>query len=216
MTAPRLAAAGILLVAAIVADTRLDRLVESGAAVEAAARLPLREFPRSIGLWRVDSFELPARQMRLLGADDYLRADFLPSDGSPAISAYVGYYANSDRAAQHLPTICYGGSGWLEVYSGSALLDAGKQPPLRVSEMVFDSAGEKQLVIYWISMSGYEGAGSAMRKWARLTQALAGKGRAGAAKIEVATSIDISRETAQARLETFLRVFLPELEVFIP
>jgi len=215
MMAPKLAAAGILLAAAILADTRLDRLVEPGVASE-AARLSFREFPRSVGPWRVDSSDLTRRQIRLLGVDDYLRADFLPLDGSPVISAFVGYYANSDRAAQHLPTVCYGGSGWLEVHSDWVDLDAGGKRPLRAKETVFESGGEKQLVIYWISMSGYQGAGSAMRKWARLRQALAGKGRPGAAKIEIATSIDTTREAAQARLETFIRVFLPELKDFIP
>lgn len=215
MKGARFLAAAALLATAIAADWQISRGMELSAVATEAQRTPFREFPSTVGTWSVDTYELTARQMELLSVDDYLRADFA-SSGSGAISVYVGYYRNPDRATQHPPTICYPGSGWVQSYDTTAALKAPGSARLTVKETVFERGTEKQLVVYWYSASGYVGADVSWQKWARLKRLLSGGAPAGASKIQIAIPIETTREAAEKRLEAFLGDFVPALDGFIP
>lgn len=215
MRKSRLVIAAVILAAGIAAERGMSSAM-ARAAQAGTARLSFEEFPRVVGRWRAERGNLTERESELLRVDDYLRAEFYPPDGSSAVSAYVGYYGNPDRATQHPPTICYPGAGWLKAYEAPTRLKAGQSGEIEVQETVFQRGDERQLVVYWYQTPGYSGARTGRQKLVRLMRTLSGKAPAGAAKVQIALKIDTSREAAEKQLEGFLSDFLPELRRFVP
>ena len=212
----RFAIAAIILLGAVALNHRFDRLVVLAASRGEADRADFAEFPPVVGKWRAETTELSERELELLDCDDYLRADFTDPAGS-RVSVYVGYYTNPDRATQHPPTICYPGAGWREDYEGTVTLDVpGLEGGLPVTVTIFERDGQRELVAYWYSLSGYTAANATWQKVARLRSILAGRPIAGSSKIQVAVKVETTREDAQKELQEFLAEFLGALESFIP
>ncbi len=216
MRLSRFAAAVAILVGAIALDARLDLLSAWAAQRSEAGRARFEEFPSSVGRWDVEAQSLTEREEELLYVDDYLRADFVDSGGG-RLKVYVGYYASPDRATQHPPTICYPGAGWQKSYESEWVLQsAGLAGGLQVKATAFERNGQKELVVYWYSMTGYTGANASWQKLARLRSILTGGVLPGASKIQIAVSVETTPEEAKGRLEEFLEEFLPVLDAFVP
>lgn len=208
--------AAIILLGALAINHRFESLVALAASRGEVDRAEFAEFPPVVGKWRTESMELSERQLELLACDDYLRADFTDPAGR-LVSVYVGYYTNPDRATQHPPTICYPGAGWGEVYDRTTTLEVpGLEDGLPVTMTLFERDGQREMVVYWYSLSGYTAANATWQKVARLRSILAGRPIAGSSKIQVAVNVETTREDAQKKLQEFLAEFLPALESFIP
>ena len=210
------AIAFVILLAAVAVNRRFDQLVVLAATRSETDRKSFSEFPPVVGKWRAETEELSERQLELLACDDWLRADFTDPAGE-LVSVYVGYYTNPDRATQHPPTICYPGAGWREIHEGSAVLHVpGLERGLPVTVTIFERDGQREMVVYWYSLSGYTASNATWQKIARLRSILAGRPIAGASKIQVAINVETTRENAQIMLEEFLGEFIPVLETLIP
>jgi EpsI family protein len=216
MNRSRFIIAAAMLALAVVVQLQIDRAYALAATRSAASRLEFREFPKSVGRWRGEFSVLTDNESRLLAVDDYLRAAFTSDYQPGAISVYAGYYRNPDRATQHPPTVCYPGSGWLKTHEARVALDAGNAGKIAVQETVFESGQKKTLVVYWYSLAGYTGADASWQKAVRLARLLSGKGVTGMMKVQVAVTVDTTRQEAEERLEAFLADFLPVLEQFSP
>ncbi len=216
MKTSRYVIAGLILLGALAADKRLDSMVALAASRSEEHRVEFAQFPTTVGDWRVDILELSDRELELLEVDDYLRADFRSPLGR-AMSVYVGYYTNPDRATQHPPTICYPGAGWRIEQDGLASLEvSGLERRLPVTITVFERGDQREMVVYWYSLSGYTASTPTWQKIARLRSIFAGRPISGASKIQIAVSMEGGRDRAKQDLQEFLAAFLPALNQFIP
>jgi exosortase D (VPLPA-CTERM-specific) len=182
-------------------------------------RTPLALFPDDIGGWEGKRNTLPAITERVLGADDYLTADFERAGASP-VNLLIAYYnSQATGGGIHSPEVCIPGSGW-EV-SRWTTVDTGLVSPggqaLSVNRAIIQKGLNRQLVYYWFEQRGTSFTSDYMAKGhAILDSALLG--RTDGALIRTITPIaaDESPEAADERLVEFLRLSLPVIPDYVP
>jgi EpsI family protein len=152
----------------------------------------------------------------VVGADDYLLADFAAGGHGTEVNLWVAYYDSLLGGwHHHTPTTCLPASGWEYVTLGmhrTGLVDHGGAP-LTVNRGVVVK-GDRRLVMYfWMELRGRSVGRLQKVKFHNLWDSLR-TGRSDGALVRVYTSLAPGEEPAAGdrRLRAFLAQAYPYLE----
>jgi exosortase D (VPLPA-CTERM-specific) len=117
-------------------------------------RLPeaVGSFPLALDQWQGRAETLDSRIVALSGAEEAFNAAYFSPSGE-IVSLYMGYRGSPFTESEnffHSPDVCLPSLGWKTVESGNHVIQAvpgfGR---LRVSKMLIEKTGVRQLVYYW-------------------------------------------------------------------
>ena len=187
------------------------------------SRQPLSALPMTMSDWkgRTDP-PLTDKELRVLGADDYLMRSYFGSRKSAGL--YIGYWSTQKRgAAVHSPLNCLPGSGWEPAshrYLRVAVPGLASSPgDVEVNRYVIQKGLDRQLVLYWYQSHGRVIASEYWGKFYLVADAMR-LGRSDTAIVRVATPIADSTAAAESAAERraveFVQQLFPLLTEFIP
>jgi exosortase D (VPLPA-CTERM-specific) len=184
-------------------------------------RRSLGTFPMQLDAWQGKRNLLDPTIERVLGANDYLIADYSRPDGTTPVNLFVTFY-KSQTAGEgiHSPEVCIPGSGWevsrwaktpLSVSNGS------KTVTFDANRAIIQKGLERQLVYYWFEQRGRKVTNDFVAKFYTLWDSIS-KSRTDGGLVRVVTPIAQSEpdSAADARLKAFLQDALPMLDDYVP
>jgi len=187
---------------------------------EPVERRPFAVFPRQIEGWSGTSTRLDADIEEVLGADDYLQANYLSPDGGELVNLFVAFYdKQTEGEGIHSPEVCLPVGGWeiftLEPYSVDMTETGYGQ--FEVNRAVIQKGLSKQLVYYWFEQRGKRMTSDIKAKASVIYDSLT-MGRSDGALVRFVTPIgkDEDDADADARLQWFMSKSLKRLPEFVP
>ena len=182
-------------------------------------RLPLGVFPLQFGAWSGQSTVLDRDIERVLGADDYLIANY--QNGNEDVNLLMTFYnSQTEGSGIHSPEICLPGGGW-EVSKWRqkqvTVEDNGGSYDFPVNRAVIRRGLERQLVYYWFEQRGHRLTNDFEVKFSSMWDTVAA-GRSDGGLVRVVTPIGQSEDEDEAdrRLQTFLHQVVPLLTEYYP
>jgi exosortase D (VPLPA-CTERM-specific) len=184
-------------------------------------RQVLAAFPMEFDGWKGQvGPKLDSAIEKVLGADDYLLADYSAAGQLASVNLFISFYnSTTDGTGIHSPEVCIPGGGWevsnwrqTQVQTGNAAV-----PPFTVNRAIIQKGQRKQLVYYWFDMRGRRFASEYEAKiytvWDSLT-----KSRADGALIRFVTSVEPGEPEAVAdkRLADFLASVIKIIPDYVP
>ena len=142
------------------------------------------------------------------------------NDQGRRVSFYVAYYEKqSEGKSIHSPESCLPGSGWRFEESGTVRISGTPQTfgEMQVSRAVVQHDGITEIVYYWFSQRGRTLTNLYQLKLYNFLDALLMQ-RTDGALIRLITPVYKSENDAdaEARLQDFMRDFVPVLHEYIP
>ena len=156
---------------------------------------------------------------RVLGADDYLIADFNKSGEVASVNFLISYYnSQTSGSGIHSPEVCIPAGGWEVSQWQQSKVSVGEQPgqQFAVNRAIIQKGQSRQLVYYWFEQRGRRLTSDYVAK-AYTVWDSASRGRSDGALMRVVTVIDGKDIAgAEARLLRFLEDMLPKIPEFVP
>jgi EpsI family protein len=178
-------------------------------------RLPLREFPSEIRVWKGEDQSLDPKVLAALGVTDYLNRIYRSQAAQP-VQVYVGYYQTQRTGeAIHSPKNCLPGSGWEPVQSDRLQVKIPGYPPIVVNSYLIEKGLDRDLVFYWYQSQGRVVASEYSAKLWMAVGAVT-RNRTDGALVRLVTSAQDGEDNARARLVIFAREIYPLTRQFIP
>jgi exosortase D (VPLPA-CTERM-specific) len=181
-------------------------------------RLRFADFPMEIGDWRGTPAFLDFQIERVLGADDYVMADYRPSDPIESVGLLIAYYrAQNEGNGVHSPEVCLPAGGWeVSRWEQKAVKQDGNFENLNVNRAIIQKGVSRQLVYYWYQQRGRSITNDYLFKTYTVLDSII-NGRSDGALVRVITPIEgADIAAAERRLGAFLTVALPTLPDFVP
>ena len=174
----------------------------------------LLTYPLTLGEWQGAPSFLDATIDDVLGADDYLLADF--DHGGKTVNLWVAYYDSLlDGSHYHSPTTCLPGAGWEYVEYGTRTIPAVAPTgaTLLVNRGVIVKGDQRIVMYFWLELRGRAVAHLQKAKFFNLWDSIA-TGRSDGALVRVYTPLrpDEAPAAGDARLVEFLKRAYPNLE----
>jgi exosortase D (VPLPA-CTERM-specific) len=192
---------------------------QAGKSPEPIARQTLAEFPMESDGWTGKRGLLDRDVQKVLGADDYLLADFSSASGAPPVNLLVSYYASqTEGSGVHSPEVCIPAGGWeVSKWGQIAVETSGPlKQTLSVNRAIIQKGQSKQLVYYWFEQRGRRLTSDYLAKAYTVWDSISRK-RSDGALVRVVVSIDKAGvEVADRRLSEFLGFALMKLPDFVP
>jgi exosortase D (VPLPA-CTERM-specific) len=184
-------------------------------------RQTFSSFPLKINNWQgVPGPKLDPIIAQVLGADDYLTADYIAAGDQAQVNLFIAYYnSTTDGTGIHSPEICIPGSGWEVLSWQQAKVETGDAaiPAFTVNRAIIQKGGIKRLVYYWFEQRGRRLASEYTTKlitvWDSFTKA-----RADGALVRFVTPLSRGEpeSLADKRLTSFLSSFIRIIPDYIP
>jgi exosortase D (VPLPA-CTERM-specific) len=181
----------------------------------------LATFPMDIKGWKgLPGPKLDPTIEKVLGADEYLLADyFAPGDQVP-VNLFITYYIKATGGPGiHSPEVCIPGGGWevsrwqrAQVTTGDAAI-----PAFTVNRAIIQKNQSRQLVYYWFEQRGRhltsEYTAKLYASWDAITRS-----RTDGALVRFVTPISPGEpeSVADKRLTAFLASFIKVIPDFVP
>jgi len=182
-------------------------------------RLPLGIFPMQIGDWEGQSTFLDREVERVLGADDYLVANYTSS--GRLVNLLVTFYnSQTEGAGIHSPEVCIPGGGW-EVSQWEqvrvVVQNGGQSQVIPVNQAIIQRGLERQLVYYWFEQRGLRTTNDYEVKLMSMIDTIT-KGRSDGGLVRLITPLgsNESVESGALRLNGFLEEMMPIMPRYIP
>lgn len=174
----------------------------------------LAVFSPTLGPWHGTRYYLDNKTLKALDLSDYTAMVYRTSE-SPPVDFYVAYYSSQRKGESiHSPETCLPGAGWVLENAQPYILNLYPEFQGRtINRMVMRTSDRFQLVYFWFDLRGRTVVNAYQIKlynfWDALTQR-----RTDGALIRVITPVlpSESLNTADQRLQDFLRYALPELD----
>ncbi len=210
---PLLACTVLTLLATLVAATTLTpkRLIPD--------RQRLESYPMQLGQWTGQKSFLDFEIERVLGADDYLIADYQGQQDS-SVNLLVSYYKSQNEGSGiHSPQVCIPGGGW-EVSNWVQVpvtITGPAAQTFSVNRAIIQKGLNRQLVYYWFDERGRKFTNDYLAKGYTVYDAIA-TGRSDGALIRVVTPVASNETIEQAgqRLTEFLGLALAPMNNYVP
>lgn len=220
---------GAILVGALGLSASLEHRDEA-----IPSRTDYAEFPLKVGNWVGHRQVMEQQYIDALKFDDYVLADYvynpdagsavsssgLPSRFRMPVNFYSAYYASQRKGESiHSPRSCIPGGGWRimshEVVTMDGVLLYGQ--PMKLNRLLIQKGEDRQLVYYWFQQRGRDLTNEYVVKWYLFWDALT-MNRTDGALVRLTTLAPKGEDiaAADARLQDFLNVSLPELDKYIP
>ncbi|WP_420336501.1 VPLPA-CTERM-specific exosortase XrtD [Roseibium sp.] len=182
-------------------------------------RLPLGIFPMHVENWQGRATILDREIERVLGADEYLLADY--ENNETSVNLLMTFYRSQTKSSGiHSPEICLPGGGWevskweqksINVGTG----DAAKT--IEVNRAVIQLGLRRQLVYFWFEQRGKRITNDFEAKFVSMWDTFF-EGRSDGGLVRVVTPIAPGEdvELADERLQSFLHNVEPMLPEYFP
>ena len=203
-----------LLAVLTVAVTALHLAVTTGAA---PPRAGLVRYPMTLGEWSGLRATLDPDVARVLGASDYLAADYVTPGASAPVGLFVAWYARqADGTGLHSPEVCLPAAGWEIASLDRATLDAGGDS-FAVNRAIIQNGLDRQMVYYWFEQRGTRLTSDWQAKFSAVRDGLL-TGRSDGMIVRFTTPIgrDEDEAAAEARLRALAAEALDPLAPLIP
>jgi exosortase D (VPLPA-CTERM-specific) len=180
----------------------------------------LDKFPLKLANWSAQSRQALARDfLKKLDLSEYVIADYQNAKGRQ-INTYVAYYERQSKGKSiHSPATCLPGSGWSFDESGTVLISGlrGNPETMKVSRAVTQYGQSTQITYYWFAQRGRILNNAYQLKLYNFWDALTMQ-RTDGALIRLITPVYKNEKIADAdaRLQNFMKAFVPVLEEYIP
>ena len=195
-------------------------VVRSGAEAPPTDRSPFSLFPRQLGEWSGTTTQLDRDIEEVLGASDYLNANYISGVDRSFVGMFVAFYEKqTEGSGIHSPEVCLPVGGW-EVFSlepyGVDMSDVG-YGAFDVNRAVIQKGLSKQLVYYWFEQRGKRMTNDFKAKASVVIDSLT-MGRTDGALVRFVTPIRAgeAEADADARLQRFMHDSLKRLPRFVP
>jgi exosortase D (VPLPA-CTERM-specific) len=176
-------------------------------------------FPLTNSEWTGKRLLLEPDIERVLGADDYLLADFSKPGERAPVNFLVSYYnSQTSGSGIHSPEVCIPAGGWevSQWQQTNLKIDGNSSYDFKVNRAIIQKGQSRQLVYYWFEQRGRRLTSDYVAK-AYTVWDSAAMGRSDGALVRVVTSIDGKDVTsAEERLHRFLGYMLPKVPEFVP
>ncbi|WP_424966278.1 VPLPA-CTERM-specific exosortase XrtD [Dinoroseobacter sp. S375] len=186
----------------------------------AIERDPFAIFPRQISEWRGVQVPLDTQIEQVLGADDYINANYVNRETEDTINFFVAFYHNqTEGSGIHSPEVCLPAGGW-EVFSldpYEVSLPETSYGTFNLNRAVIQKGLSKQLVYYWFEQRGERFTNDYSAKAAVVYDGIF-EGRTDGAMVRFVTPIrgGEPESAADARLKSFMEETLVKLPRFVP
>ncbi|MBN9669874.1 VPLPA-CTERM-specific exosortase XrtD [Roseibium aggregatum] len=185
----------------------------------AVSRSPLGVFPMQFDGWQGRASILDANIEQVLGADDYLLADY-QRDGQQVNLLMTYYRSQTEGSGIHSPEICLPGGGW-EVSKWRqepVTIDVdGKPRTLNVNRAIIQRGLQRQLVYYWFEQRGRQLTNDFEVKFSSMWDTVRiGRSDGGLVRVVTPLGDAESVEHAEVRLERYLQDIVPQLPEYFP
>lgn len=183
-------------------------------------RRPFALFPRQLGEWSGTTTRLDPKVEEVLGADDYLNANYVSSETGELVNFFVAYYDNqSEGQGIHSPEVCLPVGGW-EVFSLKPYevdMTGTGYGIFNVNRAVIEKGLSRQLVYYFFEQRGKRMTNDIKAKASVIYDSFM-IGRTDGSMVRFVTPImENEKETdADARLKQFMGQGLLRLPQFAP
>lgn len=184
-------------------------------------RNTLDTFPMELAGWTGKKQFLNFDTERVLGADDYLMADFNNPNGTDRapVNLLISYYiSQTEGSGIHSPEVCIPAGGWEVSKWEQVNVDISSLPgeKLVVNRAIIQKERERQLVYYWFEQRGRRITNDYVAKGYTVWDSII-RGRSDGALIRVTSPIDGNDiKGAEDRLKRFMELAMNEMPRFVP
>tara|TARA_R110000850_G_scaffold99_13_gene558 strand:- start:3 stop:1565 length:1563 start_codon:yes stop_codon:yes gene_type:complete len=180
-------------------------------------RARLSAYPMQLDDWIGRRGILAPDVARVLGASDYLVADYVAPGETSGVGLFVAWYARqADGTGIHSPEVCLPGAGWEIASLDHSTLTAGGAN-FGVNRAIIQKGLDRQMVIYWFEQRGKRMTSDWQAKFSAVRDGLV-TGRSDGMIVRFTTPIgpDEADDVAEARLQKIARAALPKLAPLVP
>lgn len=210
---PLVLATGLIIVAASVSTIAGDR------ATVYPDRERLDNFPMSLENWKGTPGYLDFQIERVLGADDYLMADYGSGSAAAPVNLLVAYYkSQTEGSGIHSPEVCIPAGGWEVSRWEQVTVDAGSDGArnFMVNRAIIQKGASRQLVYYWFEQRGRQLTNDYVVKVYTVWDSIVRR-RSDGALVRAVTPIEGETvKAAEERLNRFLGLVVSRLPDFVP
>ena len=183
-------------------------------------REPFALFPRTLGDWSSRPMDrLGDATERVLGADDYYRAQFSHADHVASVEFFSAYYKDQTQGGTHSPEICLPGAGWeiARLERVNIAPQVGYSEPFRINRAIIQKGEVEMLVYYWFESHGRHIAWDLEAKLMLLWDGFTLQ-RTDGALVRLTTPIreDETIEQSESRIQDMFLKVNNELSRFVP
>ena len=183
------------------------------------AKQSFDHFPLQLGEWHGRREKMEQRFIDTLDLSDYAIVDYRNQRGQ-TINFYVAYYESQRKGESiHSPATCLPGSGWDFKRAGTVkfAVPGYRNGFTEVNRALMQKTGFRQLTYYWFPQRGRILTNAYQLKIFAFLDALT-KQRTDGALVRLITPIAAGETVADAdaRLQGFMGLLLPELDKYIP
>lgn len=196
-------------------------VVQKGADTVPIERRPFLLFPMQIGEWSGTTSRLEPAVEKVLGASDYLQANYFSSETGEMVNLFSAFYnKQTEGDGIHSPEVCLPVGGW-EVFSLEPYkvdMTGTGYGTFNVNRAIIQKGLSKQLVYYWFEQRGKRMTNDFAAKASVIYDSLT-MGRTDGALVRYVTKIgvgDTAEADADARLQSFMALSLKRLPAFVP
>lgn len=177
---------------------------------------PLSAIPMAIGPYFGRDVVVDPYVHKVLQPTDMVFRTYSDASGAN-VGLFMTYHGKqTSEFHPHSPKLCLPGSGWFaeEVVPKAVAMEDGRT--VNVMRAVYESSGDRQVFFYWFQTGRRTVANEYLQKLWMIADGLFRR-RTDVAFVRLSTSGNgLSPQEAQARLEEFLRLLLPQLDAVLP
>ena len=187
---------------------------------ERIERDSFRAFPMTMGEWNGRTSFLEPAVERVLGADDYLTANYVSEATGERVSFFSAYYLNQTEGdGIHSPEVCLPVGGW-EIFSIDPYqvdMSDTDYGVFEVNRAVIQKGQQMQLVYYWFDQRGQRMTNDFVAKLSVMWDGVT-RGRTDGAIVRYTTAIGYNEDVAaaDARIQKLMRESLKRLPRHVP
>jgi EpsI family protein len=176
---------------------------------------PLADLDYQLGDWQGKDEGISERAREVLNSDDILMRTYRDPSGA-VVYLYVSYFERQQRGEiSHSPRNCLPGAGWQRLEAQRVAYPLPGVMAGDVNEMVFDKAGQRQLVYYWFQERGRVLASEYLVKWYLIWDVIT-RHRSDGALVRISAAVRGSESATREALQRFMQIALPQINEFLP
>jgi len=183
------------------------------------ARETFALFPMQIEDWSGSSSVLDVNVKVVLGADDYLLADFVNKTDNARVNLFTAYYHSiTDGSGIHSPEVCIPGGGWeVSRWQQTTVLPDGGSDSFKANRAIIQKGADRRLVYYWFEQRGKRFANEYAFKLKTVKDSFI-YGRSDGALVRLITTIapGETETEAEQRLNGFIKPMAKIMPRFLP
>lgn len=176
-------------------------------------------FPMNIDGWNGSQGTLDVDVQVILGADEYLLANFVNETDKTEVNLFSAYYHSiTDGSGTHSPEVCIPGGGWeVSRWQQTTVSPEDGSNNFKVNRAIIQKGTDLRLVYYWFEQQGTRYASEYAFKLNTVLDALR-SGRSDGALVRLITPIAAgeSEAAADARLRGLIAPVSEVLPRFMP